>query len=77
MSALLPGVFFVGQLFGNKDDWASDVTRTFHSELEARALFRGLSLKAFEVQEYDEPNMRGTKHWHRFDVIAQKPVSSE
>ena len=77
MSALLPGGFFVGQLFGDKDDWASDATRTFHSELGARALFRGLSLKAFEVHEYDGPNMRGTKHWHRFDVIAQKPVSSE
>lgn len=77
MSALLPGGFFVGQLFGDKDDWASDATRTFHSELEARALFRGLSLKAFEVHEYDGPSMRGTKHWHRFDVIAQKPASSE
>ncbi|WP_323165529.1 class I SAM-dependent methyltransferase [Pseudomonas bubulae] len=77
MSALLPGGFFVGQLFGEKDDWASDAARTFHSELEARALFRGLSLKAFEVHEYDGRSMRGTKHRHRFDVIAQKPVSSE
>lgn len=73
VSALLPGGIFVGQLFGDKDDWASDTARTFHSELEARALFQGLSLKAFEILEYDGPSMRGTKHWHRFDVIAQKP----
>lgn len=30
MSALLPGGVFVGQLFGDKDDWASDPERTFH-----------------------------------------------
>lgn len=77
MSALLPGGIFVGQLFGDKDGWASDTARTFHSELEARLLFRGLGLRAFEIHEYDGPSMRGTKHWHRFDVIAQKPASSE
>lgn len=77
MSALLPGGIFVGQLFGDKDDWASDKARTFHSELEARVLFQGLRLKVFEIHEYDGPSMRGTKHWHRFDVIAQKPASNE
>lgn len=76
-SALLPGGIFVGQLFGDKDDWASDTSRTFHTEGEARALFQGLSLKAFEILEYDGPSLRGTKHWHRFDIIAQKPVSGE
>lgn len=77
MSALLPGGVFVGQLFGDKDDWASDTTRTFRSELEARVLFQGLSLKAFEIHEYVGPSMRGMKHWHRFDVIAQNPASNE
>ncbi|NVN62648.1 methyltransferase domain-containing protein [Pseudomonas putida] len=76
-SALLPGGVFVGQLFGDKDDWASDPERTFHSESEARVLFQDLSLKAFKIHEYDGLSMRGTKHWHRFDVIAQKPASNE
>lgn len=74
VSALLPGGIFVGQLFGDKDDWASDPARTFHSESEARALFEAFCLKTFEIQQYDGPSMRGRKHWHRFDVIALKPA---
>lgn len=72
VTALLPGGVFVGQLFGDKDDWAADTERTFHSEREARALFRDLGLKVFDVHEFDGPSMRGMKHWHRFDVIAQR-----
>ncbi|TDF81055.1 trans-aconitate 2-methyltransferase [Pseudomonas sp. H9] len=76
VSALLPGGVFVGQLFGDRDGWASDPSRTFHSESEARALFHELNVKTFEAHEYDGASLRGTKHWHRFDFIAQKPVSS-
>lgn len=71
-AALLPGGVFVGQLFGDRDGWASDPSRTFHSESQARALFRGLGLQTFEVHEYDGSSLRGSKHWHRFDFIAQK-----
>lgn len=73
-AALVPGGLFVGQLFGNRDDWAGDPSRTFHSEPEARGLFQGLDLITFEEHDYDGPSLRGTKHWHRFDVIAQRPV---
>jgi len=73
-AALLPGGLFVGQLFGNRDDWAGDPSRTFHSESQARGLFQGLDLIRFEAHEYDGPSLRGTKHWHRFEVIAQWPA---
>ncbi|MQA54621.1 class I SAM-dependent methyltransferase [Pseudomonas piscis] len=73
-AALLPGGIFVGQFFGDRDGWASDPSRTFHSEPEVRALFSDFALINFEVHEYDGPSLRGTKHWHRFDVIGQRPV---
>lgn len=73
-AALLPGGLFVGQLFGNRDDWAGDPSRTFHSEAQARGLFQGLDLISFEAHEYDGSSLRGSKHWHRFEVIAQRPA---
>ncbi|QXH39143.1 MULTISPECIES: class I SAM-dependent methyltransferase [Pseudomonas] len=73
-AALLPGGIFVGQFFGDRDGWAGDPSRTFHSEPEVRALFLDFDLIHVQVHEYDGPSLRGTKHWHRIDVIAQHPL---
>ncbi|MDD1954326.1 methyltransferase domain-containing protein [Pseudomonas qingdaonensis] len=73
VDALRPDGVFVGQLFGDRDDWSHDCTRTFHSEGEARALLNGLELITFNALEYDGNSLRGPKHWHLFEIIARKP----
>lgn len=75
LSALEPGGVFAGNLFGDRDDWASRTFMNFHSETQARGLFQDLELMLFNVHEEDGPCLHGFKHWHRFDFIARKPDS--
>jgi trans-aconitate methyltransferase len=60
-------------LFGERDSWADIPAWNFHTEAEARALFRGLEICKFEVYDDDGQSFRGPKHWHIFDVIARRP----
>jgi SAM-dependent methyltransferase len=72
--ALRPGGRFAGQLFGDRDTWASERPEmTFHDEASARARFDGLELEVFEEEEEDGEACSGTKHWHVFHVIARRP----
>lgn len=73
VAALQPGGVFVGQLFGDRDAWSHDSTRTFHSEAEVRALLKGLQPITFNTLEYEGSSLRGPKHWHLFEIIARKP----
>ena len=43
-ASLHPGGRFAGELFGDRDTWASDPEMTFHDVDAARALFDGLEL---------------------------------
>lgn len=72
--ALLPGGVFVGQLFGVDDEWnATDSTMTFHSLGEVRNLLAGLKVLVLkEINEAGKLADGSTKHWHVFDIIAQK-----
>jgi tellurite methyltransferase len=70
-SSLRPGGRFAGQLFGDRDTWAStEPNMTFFDETAARALFDGLEVESFvEVEEEDEDL---EKHWHVFHVAARE-----
>jgi SAM-dependent methyltransferase len=73
-SALTPGGRFVGELFGDRDSWASDPDMTFHDASAARARFDGLELESFDEEEEDGEAFDGPKHWHVFHVIARRPA---
>lgn len=72
-TSLRNGGRFAGQLFGNRDSWASDPEMTFHTPLQARNLFRAFDLETFTEVENNRPTALGeSKHWHVYTVIAKK-----
>lgn len=72
-SSLLPGGRFVGQLFGDRDTWASsEPDMTFFPLEAARALFDRMEIESFEEQEDDDEGWDEIKHWHVFHVIARR-----
>jgi SAM-dependent methyltransferase len=85
VASLRPGGRFCGQLFGDRDewasgpaaasfqDWASPPAMSFHTSEEIQGLLRG-----FDVEQLDEVDQDGTtalgdpKHWHLFHIVARK-----
>jgi SAM-dependent methyltransferase len=73
-SSLRPGGRFAGQLFGDRDTWAStEPEMTFFDEPTARALFHDLELESFSEEEEDGEAWGRRKHWHVFHAIARRP----
>jgi len=84
VASLAPGGRFCGQLFGDRDEWASPplVSRkswssppamSFHSRDEVLALLRGLEIEHLdEVDEDGQTAVGDPKHWHVFHVVARK-----
>jgi SAM-dependent methyltransferase len=72
--SLHPGGRFAGELFGDRDSWASDPEMTFHDAGAAQALFDGWEVESFEEEEEDGEAFDGPKHWHVFHVIARRPI---
>lgn len=72
-SSLKHGGIFVGQFFGNNDEWSNDPKMTFHSLEEARELLSDMEILRFEEKEQDGSTATGTpKHWHVFHITARK-----
>jgi tellurite methyltransferase len=72
-SALMPGGRFVGELFGDRDTWAStEKDMTFFDIASARALFDGMELESFVEEENDDEGWDEMKHWHVFHAIARR-----
>lgn len=72
-AALGPGGRFAGQLFGDRDSWATIEDRTHLNRADAIGLFEGFVLEHF--QEEDRPGQDAQshhKHWHVFHVVAKK-----
>jgi tellurite methyltransferase len=71
-SAIRPDGRFTGELFGDRDTWASTESQmTFFDAAGARALFDGFDVESFVEEEEDDEEM--PKHWHVFHVIARQP----
>lgn len=73
VSAMKDGGIFVGQFFGDRDEWSSDTKMAFHSKKEAVSLLSELEILLFEEKENDRKTAAGVmKHWHVFDFIVRK-----
>jgi len=75
--ALAPGGRFAGQLFGDRDTWASLPDRTHHTAEQVRSLLSAYETEAFEEEEKDAADCHGNqKHWHVFHIVARKPETA-
>ncbi len=74
INSLKPGGIFVGQLFGNRDEWNKPDTKlTFQTKEEAQKLLSPLELIEFIEEEKEGTTAAGAmKHWHVFHIIARK-----
>jgi tellurite methyltransferase len=71
--AIRPGGRFAGELFGDRDTWASsEEDMTFFDIASARALFAGMELESFVEEENDDKGWDEMKHWHVFHAIARR-----
>lgn len=72
VGSLRPGGRFCGQLFGDRDTWASEGVTCF-TRAEVDALLSGLSVETLDEEEQDSEDALGNpKHWHVFHVVACK-----
>lgn len=74
MRALNPNGLFVGQLFGVDDEWNTPEAKTaFCDRADLDKLFHDFQdLKITEVNEKGTMASGNEKHWHVFNIIAQK-----
>ena len=74
VTALKPGGVFVGQFFGNHDEWNTEGRdMTFQTKEEAEMLLKDFKIQEFTEEEYDGGTAAGnTKHWHIFHFVAVK-----
>ena len=71
--AIRPGGRFAGELFGDRDTWASsEEDMSFFDIASARALFDGMELESFVEEENDDHGWDEMKHWHVFHTIARR-----
>lgn len=65
---------FAGQLFGDKDDWAADPSRTFLTQEQMLQLFKdNFVLEYLQIEEGLLPTAAGPmKRWHIYHVVAKK-----
>lgn len=73
-TAIRPGGRFAGELFGDRDTWASiEEDMTFFEIDGARSLFDGMEVESFVEEENDDEGWGDEiKHWHVFHVIARR-----
>lgn len=72
-SALKKNGIFVGQLFGDRDEWSHDPKMSFHTIEQVKALLAGLEVLSIDEKEKDGSTAAGIlKHWHVFHIMARK-----
>ena len=74
INSLKPGGIFVGQFFGEKDEWnTTDTKFAFQTKEEVEQLLSKLEILEFIEEEKDVETSTGKeKHWHIFYFIARK-----
>jgi SAM-dependent methyltransferase len=71
--ALRPGGWFAGQLFGDRDTWATIPSHTHHTCQQVNALLRSVKVELLQEEEKDQVTaLNEAKHWHLFHIIARK-----
>lgn len=72
--SLKKGGIFCGQFFGDRDEWKTDSSMTFHTKEQVQELLGDLDVVSFKEDERDDKTAKGEmKHWHVFHIIARKP----
>jgi SAM-dependent methyltransferase len=72
-SSLKTGGIFVGQLFGERDEWRDNPLMTFHTSEEVKGLLSGVEVIDLREEEKDGETASGVmKHWHIFHITARK-----
>lgn len=64
---------FVGQFFGEEDEWRSDPNLIFHNNQQINHMFKNFTI----IKQEEEKRTRSTtlgnnKYWHVFHIIAKK-----
>jgi SAM-dependent methyltransferase len=73
VGGLRSGGRFSGQLFGDRDDWASIPTHSHFTEEQVKKLLEPFQIEMFTVEEVDgKTALQEPKHWHIFHIVAQK-----
>lgn len=73
-AALRPGGRFAGQLFGERDTWASLPQLSIHRRADVDALLDGWVVERQIEDERDgETASGGAKHWHIWHLVARRP----
>ncbi|HAX78795.1 MAG TPA: class I SAM-dependent methyltransferase [Cyanobacteria bacterium UBA11372] len=73
VQSLRPGGRFCGQLFGDRDDWASIPTHTHHTQAQAEKLLEAFEIELFKVEEEDgKTALNEPKHWQIFHIVGKK-----
>lgn len=72
--SILKDGYFVGNFFGNNDEWKSTKElMTFLTKEQVIELFKDFEIIKFkEVEKDDFTGLGKMKHWHIFNVIAKK-----
>jgi len=73
VKSLRPGGRFAGQLFGDRDDWASVRPASHHTRAAVEALLAPFTIE--HVEEADKPGgdaLGGIKHHHIFHIVARR-----
>ena len=72
--SILKDGYFVGNFFGNNDEWKSTKEEmTFLTKEQVIELFKDFEIIEFkEVEKDDFTGLGKMKHWHIFNVIAKK-----
>lgn len=73
VGVIRPGGRFAGQLFGDRDEWASVRPASHRTRGEVLELLREFELEHFEEVEKDGSDaMGGVKHHHLFHIVARR-----
>ena len=58
-------------LFGPRDDWASQPGMTFRSLEQAQLMAAGLADPSVTEKDEDGQSFSGPKHWHEITIIGR------
>ena len=73
VSALKKGGRFSGQLFGDRDSWATLANVVTHTRSQAEQLLNSFNIEFFEEEEHPGKTALGEdKYWHLYHIVACK-----
>lgn len=78
VAALRTGGYFCGQLFGERDSWASNPLLNHHTRSHVEELLKPFEIERLEEEEHPGQTPLGEdRDWHIFHIVVRKTVISE